>query len=261
MNLVITNIIQNIAPNTRIIRWDLLGSQVPLIIEKTAPIIFTVYSSQDENTWTQVAQVNNTFQATDTTVYKLGSFDPLWYKVKMTAGSFELESQPKSISEHYLGKFRSYRIHKAINYKFRKYGTQNADPVILYRRRRFGNKCPVCAEPLANMPQKSFDSTCFGTGIEGGYFKIDDGNTYLLPQPMDSSEPVTEIGRLAIQNAQAILFSEEDIFPNDLIKLGSSGEIYEIVAMKQTVFAGVMMPVYIVQLVLKPRGHVVYNMV
>jgi hypothetical protein len=178
----------------------------------------------------------------------------------MTAGSFVLESEPKSISEHYLGKFRSYRIHKAINYKFRKYGTQNADPVIIYRRRRFGNKCPVCAEPLAGMPQKSFDTVCFGTGIEGGYFKIEDSNAYFLPQPMDSSEPVTEIGRLAIQNAQGILFSEEGVFPNDLIKLGSSSDIYEIVALKQTVFAGVMMPVYIVQLTLKPKGHIVYSL-
>lgn len=253
--LVIVNFNVDLTHNNTKIYWDIIGDPV---ISSTG-IQFEVYSSLNEKDWTLVANVSNTFFAVDNNYYNLGSFNMLWYKVKMTASQIVLESQPLSISKVFYNKFRVFRLYNEIGRKFKLLGKVGGEKCIIYRRKRFGIICPNDADPLGGLSQKTFCPVCFGTGIDGGYFVFEEPGFFILMNH-NIAEPVTEIGRLAVNTITGFIYSKIDLFPNDLIRLIGSDEIYEISSIKPIEYGGPQFPVFIIQANLKPKGHVVYNL-
>jgi hypothetical protein len=251
--LAIIKLSVNTSGGTRVY-WDLINEN----IVTNDPLNFSLYASQDFNNWNLITTVTNTFFATDPNEYKLGSFDFLWYKVKLTYGTKSLESAPVSIQQSF-GNFIKFRLWNEISRKYRLYGQHIALRGVIYRRKRFGNPCPLDADPLAKMPQRALCPQCFGTGIDGGYF-VGDQVAYFFHQPVDTSELITEIGRVSPQKMQGLLYSDIPYAPNDLFRNLETGDIWEIEFIKQFGMASALLPVNIVACSEKPRNHILYKL-
>jgi hypothetical protein len=66
-------------------------------------------------------------------------------------------------------------------------------PVMIFKKRREGAKCPECWDPILHRVTKSSCTTCYGTGKLGGYYPPIEG--WMLVEPDPKMAQVAEWGR------------------------------------------------------------------
>lgn len=148
------------------------------------PYTFQLLVCEDSpvGTYTPVgAPVVNTFVAFDPNPRIYGKFLEAYYKVRLTTTRGTYESDPASAYSE--ADFREWRLIREMYRqdlkKLRRY--TGAYEVWLLKRKRAGQPCPTCANLITDEPHQAKDTTCYGTGILGGYypavpFWVDFGN-------------------------------------------------------------------------------------
>ena len=116
-----------------------------------------------------------------------GLFHPTrtwFYKIKVTnqstsKSSILFDTTPAYIKSLSLDKYtlEIIRRKKQVQDKFA------GRPVYVLRRKTFGQRCPTCWDSTLFRRTKDDDTTCFGTGIVGGYFKPQSSKAVLTSSP------------------------------------------------------------------------------
>tara|TARA_B100000131_G_C18064017_1_gene591745 strand:+ start:503 stop:1297 length:795 start_codon:yes stop_codon:yes gene_type:complete len=108
----------------------------------------------------------------DTTVSGLFHPNRTWfYKLKLTQTSsgktaILFDTTPAYIKSHSVDKYtlEIIRRKKQIQDNF------SGRPIYIMRRRTYGTRCPVCWDETLFRRKIDDDTTCYGTGVVGGYF-------------------------------------------------------------------------------------------
>jgi hypothetical protein len=137
------------------------------------PYSFQLLVSSDSptGTFTPVGPpVVNTFVAFDPQQRLYGKFLETYYKLRLTTPRGTYESAPASA---YSGtNFRDWRIIREMYRqdlkKLKRY--TGAYDARLLKRKRAGQLCPVCGDSITEEARQAKDTTCYGTGILGGYY-------------------------------------------------------------------------------------------
>lgn len=140
-----------------------------------------------------------------------------WYMVKansrLTDSEFAL-SEPKTY-EYELKGHRANMVRKARRDLKIQLERLNGVPIIILKRRTFGERCGECFNPLTNDVMYSHCNTCFGTTYVGGYH--DPVYTYGKLDPVVIQESISASGpsQSAITGLTITEFPEVDV--NDLV--------------------------------------------
>lgn len=93
-----------------------------------------------------------------------------WFKVEVFNGNTSKLISPPMDSRGGMDR-RRYLQYREILRRWRlHFNKTNCLDGWLVRRKFFGTRCPECANELVSSPSSGECTTCFGTGISGGYF-------------------------------------------------------------------------------------------
>lgn len=93
-----------------------------------------------------------------------------WFKVGVYNGSSLIAESWPMDARNGMAR-RDYLRYREILRRWRIFFDKTpCNPGFLVRRKIYGTKCPVCMDEILATPVSSECSTCYGTGIVGGYF-------------------------------------------------------------------------------------------
>lgn len=172
------------------------------------PWQFDVYwSYMPEGPWVKLntEPILNNFYI-DPVRRRYGTFTYSYYKVVLTDGNGYTYESPV-VSEAGILDRHSYKIAKEIVRKelflARKFTGRDG---LLFKRYTIGTRCSTCADYDTDQPTKAICSTCFGTGLTGGYAApiplfitaSGDFNNFTLRDNIDQGDEGSEVeGRVA----------------------------------------------------------------
>lgn len=118
--------------------------------------------------------VSGIFHPTRTWFYKIGVTNTSTQET-----SILFDTTPAYIKSHTLDKYtlEIIRRKKQIQDKF------SGRQIYLLRRKTYGQRCPTCWDSTLFRRTKDDDTTCFATGIVGGYFNAQSSKAILTSSP------------------------------------------------------------------------------
>lgn len=126
--------------------------------------------SPTETAWEDIAVVVDQPWVYDNrpTVNTIGT--PTYYRIKLVDGNDVVHYSQVQVTTAYWGRY-DWSLAKEIIRKEtlvlrRKAGVNGW----LLKRRYFGERCPVCTNAVTGQVQNSTCTTCYGTGVVGGYY-------------------------------------------------------------------------------------------
>ena len=158
----------------------------------TAPITFTVEVSRSGvGDWQTVGTVVNGYSLTDTSRWLYGKLPRLHYRVSFTQDAVTNVSDSTQVDGILAGKdLRMAReMIRKERLRLRLWGICG----LLYKRRRWGVRCPECIDWDTGQVKNNHCDVCYGTGFTGGYF---DPVEYFVSENTGSTHrQVTDPGR------------------------------------------------------------------
>ena len=108
---------------------------------------------------------------------------------------------------------------------------------ILLRRKTSGQICTSCADKFGKQPLQSDCTTCYGTGIVGGYWKANTDNLGLLSEDV-SAAAITQMGHIDPARRKAIIVGLPQPTPGDIWIDSQTGRRYRVrtVAVTSAIF-------------------------
>lgn len=158
--------IYNRARGGAMLAWELHP-----LFELSTPLTFTIYASRSGvGDFVAVGTVVDDFSFEDTNRWIYGKNVRLHYQVRLVDGaSKEAESEVKQA----VGNQGSNRFQQIANEMIRKEFVRMelaGQCGWLYKKRRWGVKCPDCIDWSTEQVMDAKCDTCYGTGFTGGYF-------------------------------------------------------------------------------------------
>lgn len=136
------------------------------------PYTFTVYRSHSPSNeaWTLVATTVDQPWAYDSgAIIPQVGYD-LFYKVRLTnPHGVSWESTVTHINSNW-GRYDWTIAREIVRKEHMLLVKRTGEAGWLLRRRKFGALCPVCVDVDTQRPSDPYCPTCFGTGIDGGYY-------------------------------------------------------------------------------------------
>lgn len=127
-------------------------------------------SNPDADDWENVGPaVYDTYYADDPKQRIYGMQNRAFYRVILTTGVADYYSQPTNIFDSF-DFANSQRIKNLMAQESLRLKTAGSEGFILTRR-IYGEPCPVCVDLLTGESRKAGCTTCYDTGILGGYFE------------------------------------------------------------------------------------------
>lgn len=137
--------------------------------------IFRAFS--DTGTYTKIGEApSGQFYFMDTDAPAVSKWDTVWYKVVANGPGSPVESDPA----HMLG-IPPARILVINNHARIVYRSHNGTPVLVYKKRREGTRCPRCYDPLEGVVTDDSCPVCFGAGFVTGYYPPIKTNCLIYP--------------------------------------------------------------------------------
>ena len=178
----IDNHMNVVADGGTLIQWELKSDFL-----QPGPYTFFIQSAMsatsDDTEWTSVTRVVDTCWAKDYTNYIRGKELSLFYRVVLVDGDRNIfYSDPQRTGSQWSK--RDWRLAREIirkeNLVLEKY---TGIPGYLLKRKWFGTACPECTDTYGTgEPMDSTCTTCYGTGIAGGYYDPFDYTLSLEPE-------------------------------------------------------------------------------
>ena len=147
-----------------LVTWELTPQ-----LRLTAPAVFSVEASRTGVAdWNLVATVTNQYLANDNNQWQYGTAPRLHYRVVLTTGAETYVSPVRQILGNVVGRNRGIvsELLRKEQLRFQHSGRHG----YLYKRRRWGVRCPDCVDYDTGEVRVSGCTTCLGTGFTGGYF-------------------------------------------------------------------------------------------
>lgn len=143
--------------------WQIVGATF-------APTFQVLSAETFDGTFTAVGGVTSDLFALNLGVQLQNMQTHSWFKIQVKNGASVVAT---SVAMNAHGKMarRDYlRYRDVLRRKYLFFAKTPCSPGWLLRRKIVGAKCPVCCDEILNTPVSSTCSTCYGTGITGGYY-------------------------------------------------------------------------------------------
>jgi len=250
-----------LSPTTKetLISWE-LDPKFSLV---SASYIFYVEVAYSAGTWTRLnstSPVTNQAYYTDTTSYRSGLINNIFYRVILVDGGTTYTSVPVSvIGDLTLIGFRLLKNILRQEYKRLTDAYAGASGWLL-RRRHWGTACTVCTDfDLETQVVDDNCSTCYGTGIEGGYYNAYPLYIEFIPDKKSTIDFNTKTGteEIIIRNVRCIAYPM--ITPYDIWIYSDSDVRYIIRSMSTIAELQGKDIVYSLELHEIPYGQVEYD--
>jgi hypothetical protein len=187
---------------------------------QTFQLQVTLVSTPTADDWENVGLpvVNGTF-AIDGNRREYGKTEDVHYRIVLTSASGTYVSKPASMLSALT--FRDWRlVREMVRQELKRLRKGAGTGGYLLKRRRYGQPCPVCIDAMTSEPTGAHDSTCYGTGITGGYYAAIP-NYYVemdlisYREMMDGAQAVGTEKRIIIPNCKTVcypLLESKDVF-------------------------------------------------
>lgn len=201
------------------VNWELLRSP-------SGSLSFYVQRTRAGGDWETVSEEitdNNVWYDPETWKYNLR--EDMTYRVRVLYGEGLAEdSDPVTV----LGALTAPQlstIHQMLRNHEIALRKGSGTPGFLLRRRLWGTECSVCVDPDLDTVASPRCTTCYGTGIVGGYYPAQ--NLYMQLQTQESSvEGMQPDGKLRIPPLQSMYISTLPLYQGDLWVNGFTGDRY-----------------------------------
>jgi len=141
--------------------------------DEASPWTFDLqFAEAGEDEWTTVDSVDDEYSLVDTTRREYGAISESFYRVKLTSTDGGIYySLPTNIPQNWT--LRDLRIAEEIKRKEEILYSDRYSGLTFWIliRRNWGTVCDDCTDPISGEIKTSQCLSCFGTGIEGGYFR------------------------------------------------------------------------------------------
>jgi len=143
--------------------------------------IYRSYGTPDMTLITKLPIISSA-DFTDYSVPSQSHYSPVVYKIKFVDARAGLDpdyagTEYEYVESDYVGFYtqlsnHDYRIYNEIVRKNRLRLNSNYEGVVtyLYKKKPYGTLCSKCGDATTKLSTDSTCTTCFGTGIEGGYY-------------------------------------------------------------------------------------------
>lgn len=184
-----------------------------------------------------------------------------WFKVEVRNGGTVVATSPPVDHRNRMERRNYLRYREMLRRLRLQLNKTQCQQGWLLRRKIYGTRCPICCDETIGTPSSSRCSTCFGTGLVGGYYTpIEmqaDWNAGSTPRVSNSTKD-TEAGPAQVQKSRIHLFPIPEAKTKDVWVDRGTRYFYEIEAHTPSSFAG--NPIrQILDLTRMPTQHPVYG--
>ena len=209
------------ASGQAVISWEL----VPQGAVKHVPTC-KVLRSPKGDTWTEIFSSTSAFYYTDADTDIRNYGNAALFKVQVTRGSSSETSDilrlsatgPEQVTPAWVAALQSvsttYKVAGAAGW--------------LHRKKKTGTQCTACTDPVTGAPTGEACSTCYGTGIVGGYYEP--AGFYVgIEAPKEATDTNRSVA--ADDDKELTRIAIPDIIPiddGDLWRFQASGELWRL---------------------------------
>lgn len=165
----------------------------------------------------------------------------VWFKVQVYNGATLMLTSPAM--DHRRGMIRrEYLRYREILRRKRLYLDKTpCDPAWLMRRRIYGQRCTVCCDEIIDSPVSSDCTTCYGTGITGGFYPLVEmkGDWFYGSTPRNTNKTLKDTpGPTQVQKSKIATFGVPDAKSEDIWIDRGTGYRYLIEQVVPEAYAG-----------------------